>query len=945
MNFQPYGISIALTKYPGEKQGNYTRYVERIHSYYKEQLIEFLDPNSNGDLLNKYTYLYSPGIFHLFSPYDIAFISVIDNLKFSQRVFEPRHRKIWPDDETESFEMDRVNYQLITGSLACSKKLDEILDIIRKPYRFLQIIQLKLTNGLVIGNGNELLSQTIPLLEDVLKKHQINDYLILNSYNWSELTLVISHEDPNLLTNALVKIRRLTLQDIANPDSIIGSSLYQKWNTYSKTDKDFSSSHLFNDSHSYIGYHYDSLHNEDSIKEVDFKTSVEWQVKPGHLGYLVNELNENLEVNRDWDKVRFKYGKTDFIIDEKNPLSFKSNVKIFKLLRNDRNQIGRHLRRIITKPEFKLDEAIREELEKEILNGFNGFCSTEEYLRSFMIDIHRGTSTHLKALNVSRHLRKKVRKLIYNYNQGILDPVLFVYYIDIRELLIDFLNQLEQVAKCVQDALLIGKIKDTSLLNGNSNNNWGLYLKTKVIEEIIINYLEVFEEALEDRHYNTYNFEDINQYNLGINSSNASILSSIDAIAKFYARIFRENTIVTRMNYSETVSNSISVNYNVDQLNCPPLVFATLFKEISNNPKTTEDTYSQKQFDNIQKKWEEIRSEYSEYQQTITDLFLFEYFEADIKKYYLTFYEDQELFTFWHWTYALQNTSIQSTLGCFDENNFVRELFRLMLISKVIGFDKPGTDINQLECPAPELKSFWLKHKNRIKDLVSSLTNGVGGLEEYVSHLKHTAFFNLYSGAFNYSQDDVKKVDAEFGGPYSLFQFHRSINNLGAYRDMKARELTPIKEFCKSLNDQNEDNKSAPIILRQELDTGVDLVPIGFLSEKKRLELIELQKMYSKISCLSYYSLAYIHSKFDGKISLLPRNYHDGIPNKNLMGNKAWFIDGFGGFFINSIKEREDYMLFTNYILNQIWNFGMHLKTINLGLNHEDMSLTNDDPN
>ena len=170
------GIYIALAKYPLGKEKVYIEKLRGLFKSYKENVNKYLKCNqdSSDSEIDEYLKdLYEPGVFHMFSHFDIALISLIDNFKFSQRVFEPHFE--------ENDNLRSVSYLIMSGEVISPKPIDEITWIKNRTNNFIKIVQLKLNNGILVGNGISLFNGSIKLIEGILKEYDY-PYLYLNSF-------------------------------------------------------------------------------------------------------------------------------------------------------------------------------------------------------------------------------------------------------------------------------------------------------------------------------------------------------------------------------------------------------------------------------------------------------------------------------------------------------------------------------------------------------------------------------------------------------------------------------------------------------------------------------------------------------------------------------------------------------------------------------------------
>lgn len=888
MQHSPFGIHIALSKYPMGNISSEKLYIDRLsdlYSRYKEKIKEYILLSGEKEKeVNEYLkFLYTPSIFHIYSHFDVAFISVIDNFKFPQRVFEP----ILKDDEI----LKSVSYQVLSGSIILNQQNEDFSWLFNSNEKFLKIIQLKINNGLLVGNGNLLYKECVNLIIKTFSNYGIKDYVLINSFNWGELLILCTHEDAGIIANALINLRKYTLSSITDKVSkkkIEEGSLYFKWNL-----NNIQNAHLFSETLSHLGVDFESYGNIENNK--DFHTQIEWQIKPGHLPFFYKEL-ENIgliEQGKNYDNVFFKNGKTDYLIQEVDFKKLLSNQRIYKELRTNET-LRSHLRKVKTKVLFDIDKKNLEYFNKLSSSTFNSPHKTEFYLAKFKIKNINKISEALRKLNVSRNTRKKVRKIIYNYNLGIQDPILSVYFIDLYNLIDRFIQDLVELSTKIYNVISKGELsKDLSI------DSYGP-LKTNYIEtNYIIPHVRVFEEAFQDRILNNYNYEDLNEFSLDVNSSLTSIVSSFDTIIKFFSNWFREeirsnnpnvkksNYIITTINENATQSNRIDVNYNIEHLTNVPLVFATLIKEILNVDDIGNEKANNSNFIDLSREFNQLISEETS-DENITFLteilnnYNFAYFEIDYKKYHLTFLKDDKLYIFWHWLYPLQSTHLYSSVGYFDETNFIKELFRLLMVLRTEDYD-----FSKLECPIPELKTYWFKYFERIKYIVDKLCK---------------------TDSFNVIKTTLKK----------------QIEN--AYKNIVDPDKTVDENVLSRLIERGIEAK-----LGHEIDTLSSLSIDDFCAKmygKINLEPnLKPYDIFNILTLISNYNLFFIYNKFNGKNHLLRRDYKTGKPVEHFLKNsRAWYVDTFGGFFINNIEERQAYMNLNNKMLYLIWHISMVLK-------------------
>ena len=111
------GIHTALSKYPLGDEDRFINSLRGQYRHYRNNIISYLQQNTKAGPAadQRFEHLYKPAVFHVYSHFDVAFISLVDNFKFSQRVFEPMNLN--PSDE----KIKSVSYQILSGAVLKSK--------------------------------------------------------------------------------------------------------------------------------------------------------------------------------------------------------------------------------------------------------------------------------------------------------------------------------------------------------------------------------------------------------------------------------------------------------------------------------------------------------------------------------------------------------------------------------------------------------------------------------------------------------------------------------------------------------------------------------------------------------------------------------------------------------------------------------------------------------
>ena len=270
-----HAIHIAFTTYP--QRCKPSDYVNKIKELYTEQTRSFKD--LTGIEYNE-EYLYKPIAYHLFGSFDVALISLIDTFKFAQKVYEP------PPGTTPG---ESINYQIQVGNAnkRFNKKSleDSFKELIKDEksenhdFPFIMISNLKLNNGLLIGNGANFIEIVQEKLKNLL---DTKNFILLNTYNWCELTLILFSNDFTDLGDLIQDIRNITLKDCIDifeeteqtikKSKLIESSLY---NEFIKEKEKIFNSHCFVDSHSYFGVYSSYIESSQQVNSNLLSTDIE----------------------------------------------------------------------------------------------------------------------------------------------------------------------------------------------------------------------------------------------------------------------------------------------------------------------------------------------------------------------------------------------------------------------------------------------------------------------------------------------------------------------------------------------------------------------------------------------------------------------------------------------------------------------------------------------
>lgn len=683
-----YGIQVIFSTIPNQKDINFEDDVEK----------NYFNDYKNAIKSNKEDILYKPLKFYTLGDYDVCYISLINNFKFSHRLFEPKHK------EDNSVYVPHTFQSFAGFALNNEETLQQIFSNTDNQKYFAGIINLKLNNGLLIGNGLTYIEAVFNYLSSELKDIP---FLLMQTFSWFELSLVVFVDDPAQLTCVLTKIRLSEFKDLLEDN--LKNSLYHSYFESECPEKILNTS-LFSDTHTYFGFNKNliceaisSPYISDFINfikqnDIKLKTDIEWQVKPGHILQLEKIISEHPDLKSyfSFDNRKIVLGKCDYLLPEINE-SILSNFYLLRYInqKNEKCALFEHARKVRSYVFLDARDLPIRATEKETP------LSWDEKLDRLAVPSKTFYKTDklLKELKVSRQVRIKVLKIFSNYNNGIQDPILFPYFLDFTI----FIRNLIELIQLERDKARKG------------------FFKLKELEKKLNENIKVFQEGYNVRFLNGYQFENISDFDLDFNSSIQQLLTSYGSFVYEYGKLFYDDekyAPIIQLNNIDTVSNNLSINYSIQHLTSPEFVFTTLLKEILNHLQSHNETFKNL-LNNFFRELPQIRMKINEsYLDDMfdSDLVDINNFIIDAIRYIVTFNGDFELFKHWFWTYNFQNSSLYDSGGMFNEEHLRVEMCRIMLVREFYGLGDA-----EMICPTPELFTYWTRHYTKIEFIANKL--------------------------------------------------------------------------------------------------------------------------------------------------------------------------------------------------------------------------------
>lgn len=793
-----YGIQVVFSTIPHHEVSDEYSFESDLEKHYFDDYRKDIKSES-------FPFLYQPIKYYLFGDFDVVYISLINNFKFSHRLFEPKSK-----DNKKNIVYNAHTFQSYSGFALndhnylkdiFTPKYDEEKNKIPLSY-FIGVINLKLNNGIYIGNGEKYINAIHRYIDFLFKDFQ---YVINQTFAWFEISLIVFIDSPNTLSDKLLELRLSKLSDLLECDNfeedelniLIQNSLYKELNGKSEKIKDkIKNVSLFADTNSHFGVNerlikgnYDTMPKDlyvknfiDNIAEnINLETEIEWQVKPNHINRLITTLSNHKYLGKSF-KTSIKdtnivLGKCDYLIQEckDNILSNLHMMRYMNQKRSNKCDVFDHIRKVRTYVFLNSNEDILNlKNNKDVIKGL----VWEPFLRNLAVKslVFAEVENQLKALKVSRQIRIKILKIFSNYNNGIQDPIQFPYFLDFWIFIKNLIKKI--------DAIYLSSKEESYNLRG--------------IEKDLNIIIQEFEEGFEVRFLNGYQFENISDFDLDFNNSIQQLLTSYGTMIYEFGKLYYESNYypIIQLNNIDTVSNYESIHYFGHHLTSPEFIFASVTKEILNHLEYGDKVHKQliEEFEQgyLTKLKVEINESYFD-DMIDAEMVDLNYFAIDAIRYRTSFDSDFELFEHWFWLYHFQNSYNFNTNGTFNEQRLKMEMFRLLLI--YFSFVKNSVR-KDLKCPSSEIYNAWDRHYDKIKIIVMKIVEYSRSNED--NGLLHKIFLNvehIYDSTKKISKLSLPIREMEMIG-YKILSTHAEKNN-NKITSLKRDWITgePLKEY------------------------------------------------------------------------------------------------------------------------------------------------------
>jgi hypothetical protein len=588
----------------------------------------------------------------------------------------------------------------------------------RVKFPLVSICQLKLNSGSYLGVGSRLLHWLIPAIRRRWeRRHTGSDtpiLLVSQSYSWHEITLVVLGDSFRAMADFIVELREMRFIDL-EPPGVAGreTSELAAFRRVAEerltaaviaavpefADLDASQSHVFEGSATTYGFCLDlfeALSNRDAEATERYLSAIraddevlpicKWFIKAGHL-----QAARSFFEPANGAAVVGCFGKGDVICPAPRPMQTREFIRTLVRLRQG---IGgqRHILGSFT--------TIAEPMPTELptIAPDKHFYIRSAVARRLLVPVSdiRQLDQDLTRCGIPKTVAERVENMFSNFNDCIMDPSLFGYFLELRPLMTWMLALARQWSSS----------PSTSGVEERSNR-----LSAAV---------SAFETAFKNRYYSSSGMSEITDFNLEFKGTLHQPISAFDAAFKAVVEAVSNSdgrshvfSVIGGAPWVSTTEDSLSMNY----LHlCQPEFFASYvghevgYYELLYGGRGDLGTPSTEELDKfIMGEQERPVGRQDSVFHVLTIPELFAYVAADLVAFELIYFGDPDLFAFWylaHW-YTLPGS--HTNVAEVDETSFAAMMLR---ISSVIEISGRSTDATPpwRECDGPlrDLFTKWV---------------------------------------------------------------------------------------------------------------------------------------------------------------------------------------------------------------------------------------------
>ena len=903
--YYQYAFLSAYTNIPALEEPNsfFTDHVESIFIKYKKSLEQMRKLSMKGRKSKipapKKDILYTPIPYCLLGDFDLAVFSLIDDFSFATRKFKPTPGPVSFKYQINTGIIPKVEVYKKKYSLIPKFTEKDIPNFFSKKkfYPFTGIVSIKLNNTMLVGIGQEFVdlinTYIIAFVDSEIEKKRSKGldmfYMINENLGWNELSIYFFSNSTESINDIVLSIRNLTLGKIISDFKKWESPAYDKLNTIKKLKQSLSKikrdsllayliskseipgDHDIKSSHPILGVSItyglrlelidpakgnktiSKLLNKRKYGEVfqsslvNTMISVGWNVKPGHeygANEIITKCFTHLEKGLDDESIytRVQSSRYPFIYPNRR-ISLQEYIEFLaKAVNKSRSKkICQHINRFRSRVSFhSKDKLEKADFEKHFFYDLNSYRINKED--------HETISEQLRVYPIPHTLKSQVENLILNFNDAISDPLIFNYFIGMKESLIKYMNNTfyteDPFASDVAEDELKLIVDDDNLTLKSPAGTVPESFQAPNIDNLS-SFVQAWNKAYWNRYFHSYYFTDITDFNIEHHGGVQQILFAYDRIYKLLEkRIYgplAKSAFVNVQVSPNITSTEYYNNINFIHLFRPAVFACECVHEVANHiitclvRLTNEPRYLFLINPRIENTPDAIAAEMEDFEKNLRltigtkDNFEVEYLKSnfglnlirqvitDYATYRIAYQEGAgrkgpqklaKVFYFAHWFLMLtraQHYSIRKDRkGSWyfkdDEFRILFIRFNLMFYL-MLGFTKKDLITLNEDSPSIELSMLWKTESASLIEFVCRLGDGLK--KEFINKIKHP---NGLSGFKAFKSDiDTLFIDAAAN--------NLSVKELNSYREFIEFNYELISDFHRLF--QEDGMKSNNILIRR----------------------------------------------------------------------------------------------------------------------------------
>jgi hypothetical protein len=632
---------------------------------------------------------YVPAFYAVFSCFDLAVISLIDDFEFPTQTFHPYH-PFWPeiqasrtagaDRTTANRGTESFYHQVITGPFprfdashngpegaeSGAAKLANATFLAQHPMPLMGVCQFKLNNELLIGTGTDFLRCVVKTVQHRFTSRASRapsfwagrelQMLMFESTAWSELTLVLFSNAYNSIVRFVLDLRSVRISDLEASCRACGASgdwdkLFSLLSRRAGNHGDIS---VLVNSITTLGFRFELFENSPTYEGVSpiaendsIHVFCRFSTWPERLGDGISAVvGAPLDVCAE--KILICTGRGDFVFpaDGTKHEMIKTREYIRRVVEA---RLGPEVRRSVTATNSILSVAPESVLSNiESLSSLVPSSSVEKPpLEQRLIPLEVGVDrvaaeiySPMKRLSLPKVVTLRAINAVALYNEGIQDYFLFPNFLELRPFVEVMLAA-------------IGKLHERA----DSHTGASVYLNTLI---------DTFETGWRNRFHAAWRLGEITDFNLEFKGGIQQLVTAIDGAYKAVSAVLGRPEVIAVVGGSPRLhSTEAAVHLNYFDIFKPEFFAARASHEaaghrlVAYNPDEFEEVSKLISpgfgaSDAVQDEVTQLRSKLrglSDWLENDTTPFtdkLFRSVFADICAAQFTYMGDPELFTFWY---------------------------------------------------------------------------------------------------------------------------------------------------------------------------------------------------------------------------------------------------------------------------------------------------------